>query len=247
MIKMTKEAENRVKGEMSLLEHLDELRRRLRIAIIALLIGSIIGAAIAEPAIDRITQPAREAGIILQAIKPSEKLSAFFKVSLIIGTALAMPMIVYQIFAYAAPGLEQKEKQYILLGVPFASLSFAAGAIFAGGVALPRALPFLVSFLQTIEDRWTVEFYLTFAGNIMLWSGLVFQTPLVMYFLALLGVVDAKGFAKARRFVVVGGAIGAALVTPTVDVVNMLLIMGPFLLLYEIGIILARFAQRTRR
>jgi sec-independent protein translocase protein TatC len=80
----------------------------------------------------------------------------------------------------------------------------------------------------------------------MLWSGLVFETPLVMYFLALLGVVDAEGFAKARRFVIVGASVGAALVTPTVDIVNMLLIMGPFLLLYEVGIILARFAQRAR-
>lgn len=245
---MTNEAESRAKGEMSLLEHLDELRRRLRTSVIALLIGTIVGAVLAEPAIARLVEPARAAGIGIQAIKPADNLTAFFKVSLIIGTALAMPMIVYQLFAYAAPGLEAKERRYILFGVPFSSLSFAGGAIFAGAVALPRALPFMAGVLREyIKPEWGIEHYLTFVGNIMLWSGLVFQTPLVMYFLALLGVVDAKGFAKARRYVVVGGAIGAALVTPTVDIVNMLLIMGPFLLLYEFGIILARFAQRARR
>jgi sec-independent protein translocase protein TatC len=244
---MAKKPEATLKGEMSLLEHLDELRRRLRIAIIALLVGTIAGAIVAEPAIARLVEPAQAAGIDIQAIKPADNLAAFFKVSLVMGTALAMPMIVYQLFAYAAPGLEVKEKRYILIGVPFASLSFAGGAVFAGAVALPRALPFMAGVLREyIKPEWGIEYYLTFVGNIMLWTGLVFQTPLVMYFLALLGVVDAQGFAKARRFVIVGGAIGSALVTPTVDIVNMLLIMGPFLLLYEIGIILARFAQRAR-
>jgi len=97
-----------------------------------------------------------------------------------------------------------------------------------------------------VEHRWTLEKYIQFVGNIILWAGLVFETPLVMYFLAILGVVDHKGFAKARRLVIVGAAVLAAVITPTVDPVNMLLVMGPFLVLYELGILLARLAGRQR-
>ena len=91
---MAKQANPKPKGEMSLLEHLDELRRRLRMAIIALLIGTIIGAVFTEPAIGQLVEPAQAAGIDIQAIKPSDNLAAYFKVSLVIGTVLAMPMIV---------------------------------------------------------------------------------------------------------------------------------------------------------
>ncbi|MBU0704893.1 MAG: twin-arginine translocase subunit TatC, partial [Chloroflexi bacterium] len=90
--------------------------------------------------------------------------------------------------------------------------------------------------------NYSIDYYMSFVSNILLWAGLVFETPLVMFFLAKLGVVTPQGFAKARRVVVVGAAVGAAIITPTVDPVNMLLIMGPFLLLYELGILLARLA-----
>jgi sec-independent protein translocase protein TatC len=235
------------KSEMSLLEHLDELRQRLLIVIIALLVGTIAGAIITEPVFGLIITPAQEAGIDITAFEPAANISTFFKVSLVIGTVLAMPVIMYQLFAYAAPGLESNEKRYILIGVPFASLSFAAGAVFAGLVALPRALPFMSGILSKyIKPEYGIVPYLTFVTNIMLWSGFVFETPLVMYFLAKLGVVRAQGFAKAWRYVFVGGAVASAIVTPTVDILNMMLIMGPFLLLYGLGILLAFLAQRGR-
>jgi sec-independent protein translocase protein TatC len=230
-------------GEMGLLDHLDELRRRLMRAVIALVIGVVIGTFLTPPALEMLVKPLRELGQVPLALSPTEAPAVFFKVAIIIGLVIAMPVIMYQLFRFAAPGLMPHEKRYILLGAPIASLSFAAGVAFAATILVPNALPFLQTFLRGIvEQRYSIEYYISFVGNILLWAGIVFETPLVMYFLAKLGVVDHKGFAKMRRLVVIGAAAGAAIITPTTDPVNMLLVMVPFMLLYELGILLARFA-----
>jgi sec-independent protein translocase protein TatC len=230
-------------GEMSLLDHLDELRRRLMWAVIALVIGVVIGTFLTPPALELLVEPLNELGQVPLALSPTEAPAVFFKVAIIIGLVIAMPVIMYQLFRFAAPGLMPNEKRYILLGAPIASLSFASGVAFAATVLVPNALPFLQTFLRGIvEQRYSIEYYISFVGNILLWAGLVFETPLVMYFLAKLGVVDHKGFAKMRRLVIIGAAAGAAIITPTTDPVNMLLVMVPFMLLYELGILLARFA-----
>jgi sec-independent protein translocase protein TatC len=144
--------------------------------------------------------------------------------------------------------LEPQESRYILIGTPVASLSFAAGVIFAARVLIPAALPFLRGFLADfVEQRYSIEHYISFVGNILLAAGLIFETPLVMFFLAKLGVVTPEGFAKARRVVIIGAAAGAAVITPTTDPVNMMLVMIPFMLLYEFGILLARLATRGNR
>ncbi len=237
-----KQAEND-RAAMSLFEHLEELRQRLIRVIIALLVGVLVGMFVAEPVIAILVAPLTELGIKVQAIKLTESLSVFFRVAVVVGVVLAMPVITYQMFQFAAPGLESRERRYVLIGAPFASLSFAAGVVFAVFVLLPRALPFLMGFMDDIiENRPHIEAYLSTVSNILLWSGLVFETPLVMYFLAKLGVIDAQGFAKVWRVVVIGAAVGAAVITPTVDPVSMLLVMAPFLLLYGLGILLARLA-----
>jgi sec-independent protein translocase protein TatC len=230
-------------GEMSLLDHLDEFRRRLMWAVIALVIGVAIGTFLAPSALELLVEPLKSLGQVPLALSPTEAPAVFFKVAIIIGIVIAMPVIMYHLFMFAAPGLLPHEKRYVLVGTPIASLSFALGVIFAGTVLVPNAIPFLQTFLRGIvEQRYSIEYYISFVGNILLWAGLVFETPLVMYFLAKLGVVDYKGFAKARRIVIIGAAAGAAIITPTVDPVNMLLVMVPFMLLYELGILLARFA-----
>jgi sec-independent protein translocase protein TatC len=235
-------------GEMSLLEHLDELRRRFVVVVIALLVGTLIGAIFTQPALLTLTGPAEAAEVELQFITPTEAPATFFKVAFVIGVVVAMPVILHQVFMYLRPGLLPNERIYIVIGIPFASLSFAAGVAFAAFVALPNAVEFLGGFMAEVaEHRYSADFYLTFVGNVMLWSGLVFETPLVMFILARLGIVSPESFAKVRRFVIVGAAIGAAIITPTPDPLNMLLIMGPFMLLYEFGILLARLAQIGRK
>lgn len=233
-------------AEMGILEHLNELRRRLMVAMIGLVIGVVAGTALANPTLKLLIAPLQ--GQVPLAISPTEAPAVFFKVAVLIGVVLAMPVIVYEVFQFVRPGLERQEIRYVLIGTPVASLSFAAGVAFAALVLLPASMPFLQTFLYGIvEQRYTIENYISFVSTIMLVAGLVFETPLVMYFLAQLGVVTPEGFAKARRVVVIGAAAGAAIITPTTDPVNMMLIMIPFMLLYEVGILLARLATRGRR
>ena len=230
--------------EMGILQHIEELRDRLMRVIIALLIGVVLATAITLPAIEMLTKPARDQGINLQAIRPTESAAVFFKIAVVIGVVLAMPVIMYQIFGFVAPGLKSNEKQYILLGAPVAALSFGTGVIFAAYVLIPAALPFLSNFLsEIILQQYSIDYYISFVSNILIWAGIVFETPLVMFFLAKLGVIDHRGFARVRRLVIIGAAIGAAVITPTTDPVNMLLVMIPFMLLYEFGILLARLAK----
>ncbi|MCX7682926.1 MAG: twin-arginine translocase subunit TatC [Anaerolineae bacterium] len=230
--------------EMGILEHLEELRQRLMRAVIALVIGVILGTFLAVPVLEALIQPIKEAGHMPLALSPIEAPTIFFKVSIVIGIVLAMPVIIYELFMFVAPGLEPHEKRYVLIGAPAASLCFASGVIFAAKVLLPTALPFLRGFLSGIvEQRYSIDYYVSFVSNIMLWAGVVFETPLVMFFLAKLGVIDHRGFAKARRIVIIGAAAGAAIITPTTDPLNMVLVMVPFMLLYELGILLARLAR----
>ncbi len=226
---------------MSFLDHLEELRQRLIRVVVALLIGVVAGMAAAEPVLKLLIAPLE--GNLPQALSPTEGPAVYFKVAVVIGVVVAMPVIMYQIFQFVAPGLQSNEKRYVIVGAPVASLCFALGVAFAATVLLPAAIPFLNGFLGNIvEHNYSIDYYMSFVSNILLWAGLVFETPLVMFFLAKLGVVTPQGFAQARRIVIVGAAAGAAIITPTVDPINMLLVMGPFLLLYELGILLARLA-----
>ena len=226
---------------MTLLGHLEELRQRLIRVIIALAIGVVGGMAMAPRVLGILVAPLE--GNVPQALSPTEGPAVFFKVAVVIGIVFAMPVIVYQVFQFMRPGLEPHERRYVLIGAPVASFCFAVGVVFAAMVLLPTAIPFLQGFLSdVVEHNYSIDYYMSFVSNILLWAGLVFETPLVMFFLAKLGVATPQGFAKARRVVVVGAAVGAAIITPTVDPVNMLLVMGPFLLLYELGILLARLA-----
>jgi sec-independent protein translocase protein TatC len=226
---------------MSILEHLSELRSRLLKAIIALAVGVVAGTFLTPRVLKFLVAPLGDQVPI--AIAPTETPAVYFKVSIVIGLVFGMPVIVYQLFRFVAPGLEPHEKRYLLLGAPIAAVSFAAGVAFAALVLIPAAMPFLRGFLPDIvEQRYSINRYISFVSTVLLWAGLVFETPLVMFFLAKLGVATPSGFAKARRVVVIGAAAGAAVITPTTDPINMLLIMGPFLLLYELGILLARLA-----
>ncbi len=229
-------------AEMTILEHLDELRQRLMKAIIALLVGVIIGTFVTRPILQILLSPLGD--LKPQAIKPTETISVYFQISIITGLVLAMPFIMYQVFQYAAPGLEPHEKRYIIIGAPAASVSFAAGVLFAATVLLRNTIPFLTNILSDIiEQKPTIENYINFVGSVLLWVGVVFETPLVMYILAKLGVVSYKGYIRVWRVVFIGAAIGAALITPTIDPINMMLVMGPFLLLYGLGIFLAWLAR----
>lgn len=226
---------------MPLMEHLKELRTRLIRASIALMITTGASFAFARQAFIFLKEPAKD--ITLQALKPTETLGNYMKVALLCGIILAMPVIVYQIARFIAPGLTKKERRYLLLLVPGATLCFVAGVAFAYFVMMPPALKALGNFLNDIiQQQWAVGEYLSFVTSLLFWIGVSFELPLFVFFLAKIGLIDAKTLAKNRKYAIVVIAVLAAVITPTVDPLNMALVMGPLIVLYEIGVILAKIA-----
>jgi sec-independent protein translocase protein TatC len=233
--------ENSEPAVMPLMEHLKELRTRLIRAFLALFVTTGISFVFARQVFLLLMVPLEDTK--LQALKPTESLGNYMKVALLSGIVLAMPVIVYQIGRFVTPGLTKKERRYLLLLVPGATLCFVTGVAFAYFIMLPSAIGFLQTFMaDIIEQQWAIGEYLSFVTSLLFWIGLAFELPLFVYFLAKLGIVDAQMLSKNRKYAVVAIAVLAAVITPTVDPFNMALVMGPLIILYEIGVILARIA-----
>ena len=227
---------------MTILEHLRELRTRLIITGIAVAIGMAIAAFfLTWPVIRLLT--AEPAGLNLVALRPTETFVTYFKVALVTGTALAMPVIVWQVLLFVIPALHSHERRYALLAVPFITVAFAAGLAFGFFIVIPSAVRFLTGFGgDVIGQYWSIEEYLTFVTTLLFWIGLSFETPIVMFFLAKLGVVKPRTLGRFRRYAVVGAFLIAAMITPTPDPFNQALVAIPMYLLYELGVFMARFA-----
>jgi sec-independent protein translocase protein TatC len=228
---------------VSLLEHIRELRNRLMVAFGALLITTIASFTFTKPLLVFLAKPVGEEKLVL--LGPTEGFIIYFKVALICGVAMALPIMLYELVAYVVPGLYPKERRYLYFILPSATISFVAGVFFTYYALLTNAIPFLQGFLSDIfTPSWTLEKYMSLVTNLMMWIGLAFETPLVMGFISWLGVLSPKKMAGFRRYAIVLSAVLAASITPTVDPFNMSIVMVPLLLLYELGLILARFAYR---
>jgi sec-independent protein translocase protein TatC len=226
---------------MPLLEHLRELRTRLIRAFLALAITTGVSFLFVKQVLEFLIAPMGDT--LPQALKPTEVLGNYMKVALICGVTLAMPVIVYQIGRFIAPGLTKKERRWIFVLVPGATFCFVAGVAFAYFVMMPAAIPFLLGFLSdVVEQKWAIGEYLSFVTSLLLWIGLAFELPLFVFFLAKLGLVNAEMLSRNRKYAVVGIAVLAAVITPTVDPLNMALVMGPLIVLYELGVLLAKLA-----
>jgi sec-independent protein translocase protein TatC len=226
---------------MPLMEHLKELRNRLIRVFIALFITTGISFVFAKYVFEILMVPLNDAR--LQALRPTETLGNYMKVSLLSGIVLAMPVIVYQIGRFLMPGLTKREKRYILVLVPGATICFLAGVAFAYFIMLPASIGFLQTFMaDLIEQQWTVGDYMSFVTSLLLWIGIAFELPLFVYFLTKAGILDAETLMKNFKYAVVVIALLAAVITPTVDPLNMALVMGPLIILYLIGVVLARIA-----
>ena len=230
---------------MTVLEHLVELRHRLVKAVLALIVTTSISLLFTRRFLALLTAPMGDN--LPQAISPTETIVIYFKVALIGGLILAMPVIVYQLISFIVPGLYPHERRYLRVIVPASSLLFAAGVAFAYYVMLPAAIPFLLNFMgDIIRQQWTIERYMSLVTGLMFWVGVIFETPLVVAFLAYLGVVSPGMLWKNFRYAMVVIAIIAAVATPTPDPINMALLMLPLVLLYLLSILLALFTYRRR-
>ena len=240
------EEEGRV---LSILQHLQELRYRLTVCAGALVIGI---AASAYPLtgwfIDFLKEPARDRkeGFQLIFTDPLEGWTAYFRITLLLGIAIAMPVIVYQVMAFVSPGLTKAERRWVLPIVLGASLAFVAGLAFAYYVELPPALGFLLNPPGDVGEPFiSVNKYFNFVTRLMLVTGLVFEMPLVIMGFAKLGMVKSRQLIGWWRYAIILAFLVAAIVTPSVDPVTQSLVAGPMLALYCLGIVLAKLVENN--
>jgi sec-independent protein translocase protein TatC len=236
--------------EMTLLEHLEELRGRLTAAMIALVVGVLVSV-IPIPTMTSITgwlfqlisDQAKSSGVNVISTGPGETFFTYLEVALVVGAALAMPVIIYQILAFVAPALYENEKKYLYLAVPGVFFSFVCGVLFCYYLTLPFATRFLAGFLASdVQPFWSVEKYASFVATFLFWVGVMFELPIIMFFLSKLGVVSHQRLARFRKYAFVLAFVIGAAITPTPDPINQTIISLPIYLLFELGVILARFA-----
>jgi len=178
----------------------------------------------------------------LQSIEVTENMGVFMKVSLLSGFIISLPLTLYEIIAYIVPGLKPAERKWLFISIPAFFFMFVAGVVFSYWVMLPAALPFLTQFLG-VTTTPRLSNYIGFVTNLMFWIGLIFETPLVMFLLTKLHIVTPKLLLKGWRVAVIASAVLAAMITPTVDPVNMGLLMAPMLGLYLLSVLMSVFAQ----
>ena len=229
----------------SIVPHIEELRRRLLNSVAAIVIGLLVGLALSEQIVDVLARPigGRES---LLAIGVTEPLSIFFRVALVSGAILASPYVIAQLWVFVASGLKKSERRTFYFAFPMAIILFLAGVTFAYFVMLPVAVPFLLSVMG-FNITPTPSDYVKFVTSVLLWMGVAFELPLVIFVLARLGFVNAGMLLRNWRYAVVIISVVAAIVTPTVDPVNMAIVMAPLAILYVLSIILAVFAYRDRQ
>jgi sec-independent protein translocase protein TatC len=232
---------------LTILEHLQELRYRVMVCAIALVAG--IGVSLwplTEYAIDFLVQPGKDEveDFKLHQFQLLEYWSTYFRVSLLLGLAIAMPVIMYQVLAFVGPGLTKQERRWLYPIVLGCSAMFVAGMAFAYYVELPPALDFLLDTNnEDVEPTIGVKTYIDTVTRLLFITGVTFQLPFVIMGLAKIGVVTARRLWGWWRYAVVGAVIAAAVVTPSIDPITQAIVAIPILVLYGIGIVLAKLVE----
>jgi sec-independent protein translocase protein TatC len=234
-----------VDDRMPFMEHLGELRVRIMRALYGLLAGTLIALPFSERIVDWLARPITKLGYELVFTAPAEAFWVQMKVGLIAGVFIAAPVILWQVWAFVAPGLHRHEKKYAVPFVLIGSLMFILGGAFSLFVVTPYALNFLLSYSRPgLKPMITIQNHIDFLLKFTLAFGAVFELPLALTLLARMGVVTAKMLAKNRKYAILGAFIAGAVLTPTPDAFNQTLMAGPLIILYEVGIVCARVFGR---
>mgnify|MGYP000511423633 CR=1 FL=1 len=236
--------------KMPFTQHLDELRKRLIVCLIAVGVGFLIAYAFKEKIFEVLMRPwiqamppGHEAKLIYTA--PHEAFFTYLKVAFIAGLGLAVPVILLQLWRFIAPGLYENEKRYLIPIVFFSSIFFLGGALFGYFLVFPVGFQFFTSFASDhITPLISTREFLTFSFRVLLAFGFVFELPIFAFFLARLGLISADFLKRQRKFAIVLIFIIAAMLTPGPDVFSQLLMAGPLLILYEVSIWIVRFFGR---
>ncbi len=233
---------------LTILEHLQELRYRLLVCVGALVVGVSASFYPLTPYFIRfLSEPARNKVPDFQLVftTPLELWTSYFKVSLLLGVAIAMPVIVYQILGFVGPGLTKTERRWVYPIVLGASLAFLTGCAFAYYVELPPALKFLIGNTGGVQAKpfIRIQSYIDFVTRMIMITGLVFELPLLVMGLAKIGVVHSRQLLRWWRQAIVLAFIVAAVVTPSIDPVTQTLVAGPMIGLYFLGVVLAKLVE----
>jgi sec-independent protein translocase protein TatC len=232
---------------LTIIEHLQELRYRVMVSSIALIVG--VGVALwplTKYTINFLVQPGKDEveDFKLHQFQLLDYWSTYFRVSLLLGLALAMPVIMYQALAFVSPGLTRQERRWLYPIVLGCSFMFIAGMAFAYYVELPPALDFLLNpNTDDVEATIGVKTYIDTVTRLLFLTGIVFQMPFVIMGLAKIGVVTSRKLMGWWRYAIVGAALLAAIVTPSIDPVTQAIVAGPIIVLYFMGAAMARLVE----
>jgi sec-independent protein translocase protein TatC len=230
-----------------LLDHINDLRKHLFRAVIFYLLMTAFAFIFSRRILEILAEPLPGGADSLIAIDITEPLSTLMRISLLVGFVLALPYIIFEVFRFIAPGISTKARIWGLLGIPIVVIFFIGGMAFAYFIMLRRALEFLTGGILGLETEPRPSSYIGFITNLLFWVGMAFQFPLVIFVLAGMGIIYSETLIKHWRVAIIIIAIAAAIITPTIDPLNMALIMGPLIALYFISILLAKIAQRPKK
>ncbi len=195
-----------------------------------------------KPAMDRVPD------LTIIYTDPTEMIGTYIKVNLLLAFVIALPYIMYQLISFIRPALTTREKSWVYTMLPAMAVCFVVGALFAYFVLLPPAFNFLFTFGDDIATPMIkVGKYINLLTTLMFWIGLCFEIPLILFFLAKIGIVNPKWLSKYRKLFYIAAFVLGAIITPTVDPLNQALVAIPIILLYEFGILLSKLAIRGRK
>ncbi|MBV9495730.1 MAG: twin-arginine translocase subunit TatC [Acidobacteria bacterium] len=228
--------------KMSFLDHLEELRKRLLISFIAIFVAFLVCWNYADRIFAKMQEP------LTKYLPPGDKLAytrltapffMYMKVAFFAGLFVAAPIVLFQLWLFIAPGLYKNERRYAVPFIVFATLFFLGGGYFGFKILLPATCAFFVETGKQFKQMVTIDDYFSFASTIILAAGLVFETPILIFFLARLGIVTPAFLLQKFKYAIVLAFIVAAVVTPTPDMVTQTALALPMILLYLLGILIA--------
>jgi len=230
--------------------HLEELRRRLIVCIIAVGICFVASYVFADRIFDLLASPLKGVmpkGDHLIFTNLPEMFIAYIKVSLVTAILIASPVIFYEMWAFVVPGLRENEKRYVLPFVFSSTILFVGGALFGYFIVFPFGFKFFISFSNDyVKAMPSVKEYFSFSIKLLFAFGVVFELPVIIFFLTKLGIITTDFLKKQRKYAVLVTFIVAAILTPP-DVATQCMMAGPLLILYEIGILVSRFAGKKEK
>jgi len=229
-------------SDLSFVDHLEELRGRLIKSVLAMVCASGVVYIFIDQILEFFIKPVGK----LVFTSPADAFLARVTLTLFTGFFLALPIILYQVWSFIAVGLKEEETKYVYFFAPCSLVLFIVGGVFAYSVTIPIAIRFLLSFSSDfVVPMITIKSYISFVGTMILAFGVVFELPLVLMFLTKIGIATPAFLSQKRRFAVVLILIVSAIITPP-DIITQLIMAGPLIILYEIGIIVSKVGYKRK-